>query len=75
MCVMLMDLRTPLTGSCYYNTHHNFFPLSGGGLKNDFGGHDNHHHNNIYYTMGGCMRVCTLTLHPWQPWQYARAGH
>lgn len=38
--------------------HHNFFPLSSGGLKNDFGGHDNHHHNNIYYSAGGCMGVC-----------------
>ena len=35
-------------GSCYYETHHNFFAYSGNGMKNDFGGHDNHHHNNIY---------------------------
>merc|ERR1712137_985785 len=40
------------------HTHHNFFPLSTGGLKNDFGGHDNHHHNNIYINDGGCMGVC-----------------
>jgi len=45
-------------GSNYYNTHHNFFPLSTGGLKNDFGGHDNHHHHNIYLVKGGCMGVC-----------------
>ena len=45
-------------GSCYYNTHHNFFPFSSGGLKNDFGGHDNHHHNNIYYVSSNCMGVC-----------------
>jgi hypothetical protein len=45
-------------GSAYYLTHHNFFPLSNGGLKNDFGGHDNHHYNNIYYTAGGCMGIC-----------------
>eukprot|EP00656_Telonema_subtile_P055484 TRINITY_DN8602_c0_g1_i3.p1 TRINITY_DN8602_c0_g1~~TRINITY_DN8602_c0_g1_i3.p1 ORF type:complete len:296 (-),score=85.39 TRINITY_DN8602_c0_g1_i3:241-1128(-) len=45
-------------GSCYYTTHHNFFPFSSGGLKSDFGGHDNHHYNNIYYTDGGCMGVC-----------------
>lgn len=44
-------------GSCFYETHHNFFPFSTGGLKNDFGG-DNHHHNNIYYNRGGCMGVC-----------------
>merc|ERR1711977_709204 len=47
-------------GSCYYETHHDFFPLADGGLKNDFGGHDNYHHNNVYYVPGGrgCMGVC-----------------
>ena len=41
--------------SAYYDTHHNFFPFSTGGLKNDFKGHDNSHHNNMYYNAGGCM--------------------
>jgi len=41
--------------SAYYETHHNFFPFSTGGLKNDFRGHDNSHHNNMYYNAGGCM--------------------
>mmetsp|Transcript_34796 Transcript_34796/g.91091 ORF Transcript_34796/g.91091 Transcript_34796/m.91091 type:complete len:314 (+) Transcript_34796:205-1146(+) len=45
-------------GSCWYETHHNVFPLSVGGLKNDFGGHDNHHHNNLYYNRGSCMGAC-----------------
>lgn len=45
-------------GSAYYETHHNFFPFSDGGLKNDFGGHDNHHHHNLYYNSGTCMGVC-----------------
>lgn len=52
-------------GSCYYNTHHNFFPFSVGGLKSDFGGHDNHHHHNVYLNGGtttwgsiNCMSVC-----------------
>jgi len=44
--------------SCYYDTHHNFFPFSRGGLKNDFGGHDNHHHSNMYINSGNCMSVC-----------------
>ena len=25
-------------GSCYYESHHNFFPFSTAGLKSDFGG-------------------------------------
>ena len=41
--------------SAYYDTHHNFFPFSTGGLKNDFKGHDNSHHHNMYYNAGGCM--------------------
>lgn len=43
--------------SCYYETHHNFFPFSSRGLKNDFGGHDNHHHHNIYVNSMTCMAV------------------
>jgi len=45
-------------GSAFYNTHHNFFPFSVGGLKSDFGGHDNHQHNNLYINKGGCMGIC-----------------
>jgi hypothetical protein len=49
-------------GSCYYNTHHNFFPFSVAGLKSDFGGHNNHHHHNVYLNGGQssvtCMHVC-----------------
>ena len=44
--------------SAYYDTHHNFFPFSAHGLKNDFGGHDNHHHDNMYINSGTCMGVC-----------------
>ena len=43
--------------SCYYNTHHNFFPFSSAGLKNDFGGHDNHHHHNMYINDNTCMHI------------------
>ena len=35
-------------GSCFYNTHDNFFVYGSRGMKNDFGGHDNHHANNVY---------------------------
>ena len=42
----------------YYETHHNFFPFSSGGLKNDFGGHDNKQYGNMYINSGGCMSVC-----------------
>ena len=52
-------------GSCYYETHHNFFPFSVGGLKSDFGGHNNRHHDNVYLNGGAsewgginCMSVC-----------------
>jgi len=44
-------------GSAYYDTHHNFFPFSSGGQKNDFEGHDNSHHHNIYYNTGNCMAI------------------
>jgi len=39
-------------GSCYYQTHDNFFAYSGNGMKSDFGGHDNRHFNNIYAYVG-----------------------
>mmetsp|Transcript_67792 Transcript_67792/g.107564 ORF Transcript_67792/g.107564 Transcript_67792/m.107564 type:complete len:816 (-) Transcript_67792:152-2599(-) len=39
-------------GSCYYDTHDNFFVYAGNGMKNDFGGHDNMHYNNIYGYLG-----------------------
>ena len=52
-------------GSCYYNTHHNFFPFSVSGLKSDYGGHDNHHHHNLYINGGksefvttNCVSIC-----------------
>ena len=45
-------------GSTFYNTHHNFFPFSVGGLKSDFGVDDNHQHNNLYINKGGCMGIC-----------------
>ena len=45
-------------GSCYYHTHHNYFPLSANGLKSDFGGHDNRHHDNVYYVSTSCVGVC-----------------
>eukprot|EP01084_Bolivina_argentea_P066970 122070_1 len=40
-------------GSCYYDTHSNFFVYGNAGMKNDFGGHDNFHYNNIYGYVGG----------------------
>ena len=46
-------------GSCYYETHHNFFAYSGNGMKNDFDGHDNHHHNNIYAFVGHGYSICS----------------
>lgn len=45
-------------GSCYYETHNNFFAYSGNGMKNDFDGHDNHHHNNIYAYVGHGFGIC-----------------
>ena len=51
-------------GSCYYNTHHNFFVYASKGMKNDFGGHDNHHHHNVYAFVGmGFAVVGTLPGH------------
>lgn len=46
-------------GSCYYETHHNFFAYSGNGMKNDFGGHDNHHHDNVYAYVGRGYGICS----------------
>ena len=50
-------------GSSHYETHHNVFPLSHNGMKNDFGGHDNWHHHNLYYNglNGQCMYACAQT--------------
>ncbi|XP_065183777.1 uncharacterized protein LOC135814571 [Sycon ciliatum] len=45
-------------GSCYFETHNNFFAYSGNGMKNDFDGHDNHHHDNIYAYVGSGFRIC-----------------
>merc|ERR1711907_664492 len=45
-------------GSCYYNTHHNFFAYGGTGMKNDFNGHDNHHHHNLYAYINKGMGIC-----------------
>ena len=46
-------------GSSHYETHHNVFPLSHNGMKNDFGGHDNWHHHNLYYNgLDGSACVC-----------------
>lgn len=45
-------------GSCYYNTHHNYFVYGGTGMKNDFNGHDNHHHDNVYAYITRGMGVC-----------------
>ena len=45
-------------GSCYYNTHHNFFVYAGTGMKNDFNGHDNHHHHNVYAFINKGMGIC-----------------
>lgn len=39
-------------GSCYYNTHDNFFVYGGGGLKADFEGHDNWWSNNAVLWVG-----------------------
>ena len=55
MCVALPPLARALAS---HSQHHNFFPFSTGGLKNDFGGHNNHHHHNVYYNQGSCMYVC-----------------
>ena len=44
-------------GSAYYDTHHNFFPFSEGGLKGDFGGHDNSHHHNLYSSMASMATI------------------
>ena len=45
-------------GSCYYETHNNFFAYSGNGMKNDFDGHDNHHHDNVYAYVGRGFGIC-----------------
>jgi len=45
-------------GSCYYNTHHNFFVYAKTGMKNDFNGHDNHHHHNVYAFISQGMGIC-----------------
>eukprot|EP00117_Sycon_ciliatum_P002580 scpid36471/ scgid7744/ len=45
-------------GSCYFETHNNFFAYAGNGMKNDFDGHDNHHHDNIYAYIGRGFGIC-----------------
>jgi hypothetical protein len=57
-------------GSCYYDTHDNFFVYGDNGMKNDFGGHDNHHYNNIYaYISSNCFGI-NGQLQGHQDWFY-----
>ena len=50
-------------GSSYYQTHDNYFPFAGHGLKSDFNGQWNHHWNNVYGYVGSCFNDGTLALH------------